>query len=87
MTVTVKCVDNAHIINSTRLNVTCTPNGSWSGQTPQCECDEGYLNVNVTGTQTCEGEQHKKQPLASIQIHFVCMVLIPSLRFKFGDCI
>ena len=60
VTVTTQCVDNAHISNSTSLNVKCTSNGSWSGQIPQCQCDEGYQKVNGSGTQTCQGEQYNK---------------------------
>ena len=56
VTVTTQCADNAHIFNSTSLNVTCTSNGSWSGETPQCQCDEGYHEVSVNGTLTCQGK-------------------------------
>ena len=56
VTVTTQCADNADIFNSTSLNVTCTSSGSWSGETPQCQCDEGYQSNNISGTQICEGE-------------------------------
>ena len=55
VTVTTQCADNAHIINSTSLNVTCTSNGTWTGLTPHCQCDDGYHKVTVNGTHTCEG--------------------------------
>ena len=58
MTVTTQCADNAHVINSTSLNVTCTSNGTWVGQTPQCQCDDGCHEIRVNGTQTCQGK-HK----------------------------
>ena len=57
VTVTTQCADNAHMSNSTSLNVTCTSSGSWSGQIPQCQCDEGHHKVDVSGTQMCQGEQ------------------------------
>ena len=60
VTVITQCVDNAHIFNSTSLNVKCTSSDSWSGETPQCQCDEGYKKVNGSGTQTCQGEQYNK---------------------------
>ena len=47
VTVTTQCADNAHISNSTSLNVTCNSSGSWSGETPQCRCDEGYHSILV----------------------------------------
>ena len=56
VTVTTQCADNAHIFNSTSLNVTCTSSGSWSGETPQCQCDKGYHSIKANGTHTCEGE-------------------------------
>ena len=58
VTVTTQCADNAHTINSTSPNVTCTSNGSWSGQTPQCQCHEGYYEVTVNGTLTCQGSSN-----------------------------
>ena len=51
VSVTTQCADNAHISNSTCPNVTCTSNCSWSGETPQCQCDEGYQSINIGGTQ------------------------------------
>ena len=56
VTVTTQCADNAHIFNSTTLNATCTSSGSWSGQIPQCQCNEGYQSINISGKQICEGE-------------------------------
>ena len=38
VTVTTQCADNAHRTSSS-LNVRCNHDGSWSGHTPQCECD------------------------------------------------
>ena len=57
VTVTTQCADNAHIFNSTSLNVTCTSNGSWSGETPQCQCNEGYQSINIGGTQIYDAEE------------------------------
>ena len=56
VTVTTQCADNAHIFNSTSLNVTCTSSVSWSDEIPQCQCDEGFQSINISGTQICEGE-------------------------------
>ena len=55
VTVAVQCADSAHIINSTSLNVRCTSNGSWSGGTPVCACDERYHEITHNGTHICEG--------------------------------
>ena len=57
VTVTAECADNAHISNTTSLNVSCTSSGSWSGKTPHCQCNEGYHSINVNGTQICEGKE------------------------------
>ena len=60
MTVTTQCADNAHIRSGSSLNVTCVSNGSWSGQTLQCECDVGHHNITtIDGRQICllQGEQ------------------------------
>ena len=51
VTVTTQCADNAHGFS---LSVRCTSTGSWTGTTPQCECDTGY---RVNGGQLCEGKQ------------------------------
>ena len=71
MTVTTKCADNSHIFNSTSLNssrnVLCVSDGNWSGQIPECQCDEGYHEMNVSGTQICQGEL--------ISIFYVFMIL------------
>ena len=50
VTVTTQCADNAHVINSTSLNATCTSNGTWTGLTLHCQCDTGYHKVTVNGT-------------------------------------
>ena len=93
VTVTVQCADNAHTTNYTRPNVTCTSNGSWSGQIPQCKCDDGYREVTLNGTRICQGQQ----PLSRIQITditsgCVCACIYASAlmflfhRHKSGDC-
>ena len=46
--ITAECAVNAHTTNTSTLNVNCAYNGSWFGQTPQCECDEGYINVDMS---------------------------------------
>ncbi|CAI8007489.1 hypothetical protein GBAR_LOCUS5223 [Geodia barretti] len=38
------------------MSVTCTSTGSWTGTTPQCECDTGYRAVTVSGRQICQTE-------------------------------
>ena len=43
-TVATQCADNAHLTSSCP-NVECTSVGVWSGEIPQCECDEGYQAV------------------------------------------
>ena len=54
LTVTTQCADNAHRTSSS-LSVSCTSSGSWSGTTPQCQCDTGYRAVTVSGRQICKG--------------------------------
>ena len=54
VTVTTQCADNAHRTSSS-LSVSCTSSGSWSGTTPQCQCDTGYRAVTVSGRQICKG--------------------------------
>ena len=58
VTVTTQCADNAHVKNGFSLIVTCTSTGSWSGTTPQCECDTGYRAVTVSGRQICQCKRH-----------------------------
>ena len=55
VTVTTQCADNAHRTSSS-LSVSCTSSGSWSGTTPQCQCDTGYSAVTVGGRQICQAE-------------------------------
>ena len=55
VTVTTQCADNAHVRSGSSLSVRCTSSGYWSGTTPVCECDAGYLPVTVsTGRQVCQ---------------------------------
>ena len=54
VSVTTQCADNAHRTSSS-LSVSCTSSGSWSGTTPQCQCDIGYSAVTVGGRQICKG--------------------------------
>ncbi|CAI8021100.1 hypothetical protein GBAR_LOCUS12555, partial [Geodia barretti] len=53
-TVTTQCADNAHVRNGFSLSVRCSSSGSWTGTTPQCECDTGYRAVTVSGRQICQ---------------------------------
>ena len=57
MTVTTQCADNAHRTSSS-LSVSCTSSGSWSGTTPQCQCDTGYHAVTVGRRQICKGFEY-----------------------------
>ena len=52
--VATQCADNAHSI-SRSVRVRCSTDGSWSGETPQCECDEGYRAKIYEDRQFCEG--------------------------------
>ena len=54
VTVTTQCADNAHKTSSS-LTALCTSSGSWSGATPQCQCDTGYREVTVSGRLICQG--------------------------------
>ena len=57
VTVYAECADNSHRASSS-LSIMCTSTGSWSGNTPQCECDTGYYAVddsNHAGKQICKG--------------------------------
>ena len=52
--VTAQCADNAHLQAGSSLTVTCSSTGSWTGQTPVCECDSGYEAATVSGVQLCQ---------------------------------
>ena len=54
VTVTTQCADNAHRTGSD-MTVSCTSSGSWSGQTPECECDTGYHAVTQDLKVICRG--------------------------------
>ena len=54
VTVTTQCADNAHIRTGFSLSVRCSSTSSWTGTTPQCECDTGYRAVTVSGRQICQ---------------------------------
>ena len=54
--VTTQCADNAHVRTGSSLSVRCSSSGSWSGTTPQCECDAGYRAVTVSGRQICQSK-------------------------------
>ena len=70
VTVTTHCADNAHITDTASLTVTCTSNGSWSGQIPQCECDLKYNEAMVNGRQICLGELTMLKYLSKTMFHF-----------------
>ena len=56
VTDTAQCADNAHLQAGSSLTVTCSPTGSWTGQTPVCECDTGYVANNGNGGQICQSK-------------------------------
>ena len=69
VTVTTQCADNAHVRSGSSLSVRCTSSGSWSGTTPICECDAGYLPVTVsTGRQVCQSERKHKNSVMQTNI-------------------
>ena len=49
-----QCTENAHE-TSASLTVACTDSGAWSGGTPVCECDTGYVSTTVDGVEICQG--------------------------------
>ena len=53
-TATAQCADNAHLQAGSSLTVTCSSTGSWTGQTPVCVCDTGYVANNGNGGQICQ---------------------------------
>ena len=55
--VTTQCADNAHVSRGSSLSsVVCMSNGSWSGRIPQCDCDNGYYEINTEhGRTICSG--------------------------------
>ena len=65
LTVTTQCADNAHVRTGSSLRVSCTSTGSWTGTTPQCECDTGYHAVTVSGRQICQTEGKYYSALAT----------------------
>ena len=56
VTVTTQCADNAQRTSSS-LSVTCRSDGSWSGSTPQCQCNTGYRPATINGRQICQTER------------------------------
>ena len=69
VTVTAQCADNARVRSGSSLSVRCTSSGSWSGTTPVCECDDGYLPVTVsTGRQVCQSERKHKNSVMQTNI-------------------
>ena len=54
LTVTTQCADNAHVRTGSSLSVGCSSSGSWTGTTSQCECNDGYRAVTVSGRQICQ---------------------------------
>ena len=55
-----QCAENAHTQAGSSLTVTCSSTGSWTGQTPVCECDTGYEAATVSGVQICQGQYSKR---------------------------
>ena len=53
--VSVYCADNAHQTSSS-LTVTCNNDGTWSGLTPVCECNTGYVSSTVNGVEICQSK-------------------------------
>ena len=51
-TVNTECADNAA---GSSLSVQCEANGYWSGDTPECYCNDGYHAETVEGRQICRG--------------------------------
>ncbi|CAI8015985.1 hypothetical protein GBAR_LOCUS9864, partial [Geodia barretti] len=66
LTVTTQCADNAHVRTGFSLNVMCSSSGSWTGTTPQCECDTGYRAVTVSGRQICQTEETTCPPTTGV---------------------
>ena len=54
--VTTRCADNAHTRTGSSLDVTCSSDGTWSVQIPQCDCDTGYRKISENGRKKCKGK-------------------------------
>ena len=50
-----RCADNARLVGSISLSVRCTSSGTWPGQTPECQCDDGYREYTEENRQICQG--------------------------------
>ena len=77
---TAECADNAYRTSSD-LAIECTASGSWSGLTPQCECQSGYREVSENGKVICQGALHNQLQTQAVSIasilgqqYFLCMV-------------
>ena len=55
ITVSTECADNAALATGSSLSVRCSFSSSWSGITPQCQCNTGYRETGDATQRICEG--------------------------------